>query len=53
MGTVLPKGPLWCNADSLLTRMASLNRTQFSDLSTRRVEGTFGEETFGYNGTPG
>ena len=35
------------------TRMASLIRTRLSDLCTRREVGTFGEETFGYNCTPG
>ena len=32
-------------------RMSSLIRTQLSDLCMRREEGTFGEETFGYNCT--
>ena len=52
LGTVLPKGPLWCNADSIFhMRMNSLIRTQLSD--TRREVGTFSEETFGYSCTSG
>ena len=35
------------------TRMASLIRMRLSDLCTRREVGTFGEETFEYNCTPG
>ena len=50
----MPKGPLWCNANSLLnTRMDSLIRMQQSDFCMRREVGSFGEEPFGYNCNPG
>ena len=47
--SVLPKGPLLYNTDSLTDyiRMASLIRMRQSDFLLRE-KGTFGEETFTY-----
>ena len=51
--TVLPKGPVWCNTDSLFIRGWPLRLGCGRVAYLQREVGTFGEETFGYSCTPG